>query len=137
MTELTEAEIERLCDAVEDSDAEYRVEVRVARVVVAIIDARLAPIRALAEKFDGHAIGRDFFGNPLDSWVPVSRLRMALDGPSADLTASQPHDGTGSHGDSERAGEGDVCPMCEAGAWCPAHEDDDLRSCGCCDGSDE
>lgn len=84
---LTEAEIERLCDALEDSDAEYRVEQRVAREVEHLIAARLAPIRALAEEWafcDGDT--------PPVPHQALEDLKAALDASSAPVSASQDHD---------------------------------------------
>ena len=107
---LAEAEQDALIRAVTNPDDSCVHNVApLMRAVEQIIAARLAPIRALADKFDGHAIGRDFFGFPLDSWVPVVRLRAALEATGADLSASQDHDGAEGQGEGERAGEGCSC----------------------------
>jgi len=45
--------------------------------------AQEARVRALADEFAGSGLGTDFFGNPLIGWVPVDRIRAALDGPPA------------------------------------------------------
>lgn len=58
-----------------------------------IIDARLTPIRALADKWHGS-------GSCSPSWCYACRLRAALDAP---VSASQDHDG------AEGQGEGDLC----------------------------
>lgn len=96
MTELTEAEIERLTTAgnyCQDPGCACGGDPRpLVDAVAAIIDARLAPIRAVAEMWDTGC---------------AREVLAALDAASADLTASQGHDGTEGQGEGERAGEDD------------------------------
>lgn len=114
---LTGAEIERLCDALEDSDAEYRVEQRVAREVEHLVAARLAPIRALADEWT------DKYGTCGCPTNGGEQLRAALEATEADLSASQDHDGAEGQGEGEKAGEG---------VRCNRHGQLDRSVCGFC-----
>ena len=111
MTELTEAEIERLCAAYSETLGEPpgpRPHALLAAAAM-LIDARLAPIRALAIRWQDEAAAR----GPQDQLFTDGVASMLLDALSAHESAPQPHDGTGSQ------------------------PDDELRSCGCCDGSED
>lgn len=111
---LTQAEIERLCDALEDCDAEYRVEQRVAREVEHLIAARLAPIRALVDEWERTTTGRS---RPA-FLVAADELRAALEATEADLSASQDHD--------ETEGQDEECRPC-----CDAHPTQGCADVGC------
>ena len=103
---LTAAEVERLCDALEDCDAEYRVERRVAREVEHLIAARLAPIRALADEWEAEDWRVGQFTSRFE-WA-YTALRAALDAP---VRASQDHDGAEGQGEGEKPADR-RCPTC-------------------------
>lgn len=82
MIELTEAEVEALLNhdrALSDGET--------VRVVEQIIDARLAPIRALADDWQHDG------GGCAPSWCRICQLRAALGATTAPLSAQQDHDG--------------------------------------------
>lgn len=119
MTELTEAEIKRLVltwpwptEAATNAEG-FR---HVADTVSAIIDARLAPIRAVladAEKYDDERLPTcDFYGNRFTTRIRQEDLRAALDAASGPVSAQ--------HGTE---GQGEGCETCRGEVWCPICED--------------
>lgn len=95
MTELTEAEIERLCDWYENETPDWGLPTLLP-IVAALIDARLAPIRAALDSWDMGS-SRYHTMRAIDA-----DLRAAL---SAHESAPQAGDGAGSREDGERVGE--------------------------------
>ena len=118
MTELTEAEIERLTTAgnyCQDSECACGGgPLPLLDTVVAIIDARLAPIRALADEWENVHVEDEWDATYKFDAVP-DQLRAALDAASAPVSAQQDHGGT--------EGQGEGCETCRGEVWCPICED--------------
>ena len=92
-----------------------------AEQIEALFDARLAPIRALAEDW-AFADGDTGYVRP----EVIADLRAALDAASAPVSAQQDHDGAEGQGEGERTGEAhaDGCGTCQGLVWCPICEDE-------------
>lgn len=112
MTELTEAEKLAMQRALNGSTSGSVCGMLLTRAVEQIIDARLAPIRALADEWadaDGETVSMD----GLTTLTVTNRLgrtlRAAL---SAHESAPQAGDGAGSLPEVNATGEGGFCPNC-------------------------